>query len=151
MLFAIKQPSAIVPAFTSASFSDVCEYLPSDSVVMYSAPNVSERLSIQRGHFLLGPVRVGFRTSIPLSIEKPSELGNIAKAWVYRFMKARGRSGQLPPTEAVFRVTAKFKPALRTWLEKRSGLNAAFVLPTAWHRPHLDAFCSAHGRQTVWP
>ncbi|HLX87917.1 MAG TPA: hypothetical protein VKR22_05630, partial [Acidimicrobiales bacterium] len=78
---------------------------------------------------------------------------HLSEKWIYKLMEARGVQGQPAVTTnvAVFRITAKFKPQLRTWLEERSGLTPAFVLPTAWHRPHLDAFCVAHGRGSLWP
>src|SRR5579862_2925389 len=72
VLFAIKRPASTFPAFTSNGFVEVYEGLPVDSPVMYSAPDVSERLRIQRGHFLFSKVDSRFRTSIPLSIEHPA-------------------------------------------------------------------------------
>lgn len=152
VLFAIRQPASTFPAFTSKEFAEVYEDLPMDSAVMYSAPDVSERLRIQRGHFLLARVHAAFRTSIPVVIESPSQLKSLRNAWIYKLMDARGRQGQpgVTTNAAVFRVTAKFKARLRSWLEERSGLSPAFVLPTAWHRPHLDAFCMAHGRKWAW-
>lgn len=152
-LFAIRRPSSAFPAFTSDEFDIVYDDLPGDVPVLYTAPDVSERLRIQRGHFLLTRVNSGFRTSIPVSVESPNDLGGLGNAWIYKVMAARGNQGQPGVTSdiAVFRVTAKFKQQLRIWLEERSGLTPAFVLPTAWHRPHLDAFCSAHGRRTPWP
>ncbi len=152
VLFAIRRPATTLPAFTSTEFATLYAALPVDAAVMYSAPDVSERLRIQRGHFLLANVHNGFRTSVPLTIENPAGLNALTSAWIYTLMAARGNQGQPAVTTdvGVFRVTAKFKGELRKWLEARSGLTPAFVLPTAWHRPHLDAFCAAHGRTTVW-
>jgi len=153
-LFAFRRPKTIIPAFESSSFAKTYAALPADQVVFYSAPDVSERLRIQRGHFLTGRVAAGFRTTLPLGIEDPSE--GLANIWVYRLMNRRGEVRRQPRLDqgtdvAVFRVTGNFKTRLRAWLEDRSGLTPAFVLPTAWHRPHLDAFCQSHGRKTPWP
>ena len=154
VLFAIRRPASVFSSFVSEPFDEVYEDLDSDTPVMYSAPNVSERLAIQRGHFLLAKVDKRFRTSIPLTIESPAQLHGIGNAWIYRLMAARGQQGTHPAAAsnvAVFRVAKQFKPALKRWLEERSGLTPSFVLPAAWHRPHLDAFCMAHGRATLWP
>jgi FRG domain len=154
ILIAVKKPGLVLPAFLSSSFADVYADLPDDSVALYTAPDVSERLRIQRGHFLIGRVATRFRTSIPLTLEDPSRPGGLDKTWIYRLMARRGTTGKLPIIGAtdtvVFRIAAKFKAPLRTWLEERSGLTPDFVLPTAWHRPHLDAFCASHGRTAVW-
>jgi hypothetical protein len=153
VLFAIRRPESTFPAFTSSSFDAIYDNLRKDSPVLYSAPDVSERLKIQRGHFLLAKVDSRFRTSISLSIERPSQLKSLDNAWIYKLMGARGSKGPPPvatTSVAVFRVTAKFKPRLRDWLEERSGLTPEFVSPTTWYRPHLDAFCKAHGRSVSW-
>ena len=152
VLFAIRRPEKIVPAFNSGKFEQIYDELPEDTAVLYAAPDVSERLRIQRGNFLLARVTKRFRTSLPLAIEEPRKLKKLENAWIHRLMEARGKRGQPAVTSdvAVFRVTAKFKPALQKWLEDRSGLTPDFVLPTAWYQPHLDAFCTAHGRSTEW-
>lgn len=151
VLFAIRRPQSTLMAFDSGPFNEVYNQLPDDAAVLYTAPDVSERLRIQRGHFLLAKVADKFRTTLPLTIDNPSQ--GLANVWIYKLMAAWGVQGQPAVTSdvAVFRVTAKFKSALRGRLEARSGLTPAFVLPTAWHRPHLDAFCSAHGRGATWP
>lgn len=153
VLFAIRRPASTFPAFTSETFEDIYDALPPDAPVLYSAPDVSERLRIQRGHFVLGVATPSLRTSLPLTIESPGQLNSLKDAWIYKLMAARGNQGQPAVTTnvAAFRVTSKFKPRLRAWLEARSGLTPDFVLPTAWHRPHLDAFCAAHGRGARWP
>ncbi len=153
VLFAVRRPAQTIPAFMSGGFVEIYDDLPADAPVLYTAPDVSERLRIQRGHFLLAKADDRFRSTLPLAIESPHQLGGLANAWIYTLMAARGVQGQPGVTSdvAVFRVTAKFKADIRTWLEARSGLTPDFVLPTAWHRPHLDRFCSAHGRHAAWP
>jgi len=51
VLFAIRRPDATVAAFDTRPFADVYQAHAS-GVASYSAPDVSERLRIQRGHFL---------------------------------------------------------------------------------------------------
>ncbi len=146
VLFAMKRPSLSIEDFDSRPFRDIYGRLDGN-VAMYSAPDVSERLRIQRGHFVLGPVKASDdRVTIPLSLDAG---GRVQDRWISKRMKARGKQGPVPIASsdlAVFRITAKFKPDLRTWLEDRSGLTPDFIYPTPWHQPHLGRFAASHGR-----
>ncbi|WP_060761396.1 FRG domain-containing protein [Propionibacterium freudenreichii] len=150
VLFAIKRPTeeSIMP-FDSRDFDTVYNSLDADTTYLYSAPDVSERLRIQRGHFLLGKVSTtDERVGIPLTVQPPGT--NVTDTWLYTRMEQRGRSGaQAAATTdiASFRIPAKFKPALKQWLEERTDLTYDFVYPTAWHQPHLEAFCQSHNRK----
>jgi hypothetical protein len=148
VLFAIKKPMESIAPFDSRDFEEVYEQLPSSNVRFYSAPDVSERLRIQRGHFLLGRVIDGdARVTIPLSLEN-SAVGT--DSWFFRRLESRGRRGKPPSATsdvAVFRIHAEFKAHIRDWLEARSGLTRDFVYPTVWNQPHLDRFATSHGRR----
>jgi hypothetical protein len=143
-LFAIRRPENEISDFDSRPFAEV--YGGADAVMLYSAPDVSQRLRLQRGHFLLGRVSTeDSRATISLTIDP----GNVGDSWIRRRMKARGKKGAPPPATsdvAVFRITANFKRDIRLWLEARSGLTRDFVYPTPWHQPHLDRFAASHGR-----
>jgi hypothetical protein len=146
VLFAIRKPTRTISDFDSRSFRQIYESLEGE-VALYSAPDISERLRIQRGHFLLGPISdADPRVTIPLSLDTGSP---IEDSWIWKRMKKRGAKGAVPGATkdvAVFRVTAKFKRDLRRWLEERSGLTADFIYPTPWHQPHLERFAESHGR-----
>lgn len=146
-LFAITRPETTLDDFDSRPFADVYKACAGRGVALYSAPDVSERLRIQRGHFLLGQVSAeDARVTIPLTLDRASRSKD---RWIERRMRARGRRGPVPPATsdiAVFRITAKFKHAIRSWLEARSGLTRDFVYPTTWHQPHLERFAASHGR-----
>lgn len=73
VLFAIRRPQSTLMAFDSGPFNEVYNQLPDDAAVLYTAPDVSERLRIQRGHFLLAKVADKFRTTLPLTIDNPSQ------------------------------------------------------------------------------
>jgi FRG domain len=145
-LFAIRRPSRVISDFDSRRFEEIYTWIAED-VALYSAPDVSERLRIQRGHFLLGRVsEEDARVTIPLAVDTKTPAKG---SWIWTRMSGRGNTGPPSPATtdvAVFRVTAKFKKAIRLWLEARSGLTRDFVLPTSWHQPHLDRFASSHGR-----
>ncbi len=144
-LFAIRRPSREVASFDSRDFHGVYAWT-ADDVVFYSAPDVSQRLQIQRGHFLLGRVNTSDnRVTISLSLDT----GNAGNTWLAKRMAARGsKAPPLPATTdvGVFRIAPKFKPFIRDWLEERTGLTQDFVFPTAWHQPHLERFAASHGR-----
>jgi hypothetical protein len=145
-LFAIRRPNLTVSDYDSRSFDDVYASVKG-SVAFYSAPDVSERLRIQRGHFLLGSVSLSDpRVSIALKVDPAAPKKS---SWIWNRMDKRGQKGPPPPAStdvAVFRVPQKFKARLRSWLEERSGLTRDFVYPTSWHQPHLDRFAASHGR-----
>jgi hypothetical protein len=149
VLFAIRRPrlNAAQP-FDSRNFSEIYNALDADKVYFYTAPDVSERLKIQRGHFLLGRVSTADpRVGISLTVEPTHTKVN--DTWLASRMNQRGRQG--PPTPATsdvafFRIPSKFKPALKGWLEERTDLTRDYVYPTPWHHPHLEAFCKSHGR-----
>ena len=146
-LFAIKKPASSIGAFDSRTFGVIYDALPPAAVAFYSAPDVSERLRIQRGHFVVGEVSAADeRISVPLS----AEAIDADPSWIRARMTARGEAGAPPAARTdvtVFRVKAKFKGAIKEWLEARSGLTRDFVYPTPWHRPHLDRFATSHGRR----
>jgi hypothetical protein len=145
-LFAIRKPVIAISDFDSRSIGQIFTSI-GDAVAFYSAPDVSERLRIQRGHFLLGGVStVDPRVMIPLAVESSSPMD---RSWIWARMDGRGGVGPPAPATSdigVFRVTAKFKRSLRDWLEARSGLTRDFVFPTSWHQPYLDRFAASHGR-----
>ncbi|MGO9793467.1 MAG: FRG domain-containing protein [Solirubrobacteraceae bacterium] len=147
VLFAIRRPEETIDDFDSRPFSAVYQSRLRRQVALYSAPDVSERLRIQRGHFLLGPLSTtDSRVTIPLTLDSSPR---IQDTWMMKRMKKRGSRGPVPPATsdiAVFRITASFKGSLRAWLEARSGLTRDFVYPTAWHQPHLERFAASHGR-----
>jgi hypothetical protein len=144
-LFAIRRPTLEISDFDSRSFNGVYNWI-GDQVAFYTAPDVSQRLRIQRGHFLFGRVSTASsRVTIPLSIDP----GNASNNWIGRRVAASGVQGPPPPAISdvgVFRIAPRFKPAIRTWLEERSGLTRDFVFPTTWHQPHLERFAASHGR-----
>lgn len=147
VLFAVKRPEvAAAQPFDTRPFSEVYGALKSDRAYFYQAPDVSERLKIQRGHFILGVVSdLDARVGIPLTVES----GNVTQTWLANRMRQRGIKGKLVPATsdlAAFRVPRQFKAPLREWLELRTDLSYDYVYPTPWHKVHLESFCRSHGR-----
>ncbi|WP_109993243.1 FRG domain-containing protein [Salinisphaera sp. LB1] len=118
-----------------------------NAVWWYQAPDVTERLRIQRGSFLLGqlPDTVDRKiTTIPLDSGETLE-----NHWLKERMKRRGQPSNTTRARSdVFGivVTGSTKRHLRKLLEDRSGLSVETVYPTPWHRPFIGQFAEAYGR-----
>lgn len=118
----------------------------SGKVWWYQAPDVTERLRIQRGSFLLGPL------SNPDSREIatiPLKLNGDSEDWLSTRMKNRGQPSNTARSRSdVFRILVRgsIKKHLRDLLEKRSGLSVEAVYPTPWHRPFISQFAEGYGR-----
>jgi hypothetical protein len=152
-LFAIRRPeeeerwlaSLDSRPYWSLDGADIVDALM-EGIHWYRPPDISERLRIQRGSFLIGPLANTGQVTFPLNWE-PKYPG---KGWLGRRIKRLGLPGQ--PTAAttdvvVFRVPAGLKRALRTWLNDRAGLTQSVIYPTPWHRPFLEEFCRGYGRR----
>jgi hypothetical protein len=152
-LFAIRRPSStrwFVPLDSRPYWDD--ETAEPDiatalgkGVHWYRAPDISERLRIQRGSFLIGPLHADADVTFPLKWQPgPDERG-----WVGRRIESVGQPGS-PATAATdvvrFRIPAGIKGELREWLNDRAGLTQSTIYPTPWHRPFLEEFCRGYGR-----
>lgn len=149
LLFAIRRPppKMWIDALDSRSIKSISDAVTQQGAVWYQAPDVSERLRIQRGSFVLAPLQVSLSPRATVSI------GNLAPTkpgWLRRRIKRLGAAGgpELASSDVVvFKVNKALKSELRKWLGERAGLTPETVYPTPWHRPYLDEFCRAHRRQ----
>lgn len=150
-LYAIKRPpqSRVISPLDARPYWSTTE--PSvassleDNVWWFKPPDVTERLRIQRGSFLVGPLADpnGSVTTLPLVTTKSG------KNWLEdRFDKrgSRGKPSGSYTDVAVFSVRASLKKHLRHLLEERSGLDIATVYPTPWERPFIEQFAKGYGR-----
>lgn len=152
-LIAIRRPppSRWLDPFDGRPFAgedgSVCGQLRQGGLYWYRPPEVSERLRIQRGSFVLGRFEEGSDlTTLPIHVEAGEE----GKTWLAGRIDQTGQPGRrvAAATEAVvFRVPRRIKGDLREWLDERAGLSRSVIYPTPWNRPHLEAFCSSHTRQ----
>jgi hypothetical protein len=115
-LFAIRRPSKEISAYDSRDFPSIWESLPEDETFLYSAPDVSERLRIQRGHFLLGRVsHADRRATIPLTLDTDQP----QHRWITKRMNSRGKKDHQPRPQATSRCSVSLRPTSKT---SRSGL-----------------------------
>jgi hypothetical protein len=124
---------------------DIADALVAMGVHWYRAPDISERLRIQRGSFLMGPLARNQVVTFPLNWDARYP----GAGWLARRIDGLGQPGQPPraTTDVVqFVVPAGIKRGLRTWLNERAGLTQSVIYPTPWHRPFLEEFCRAYGR-----
>ena len=121
-----------------------------NNVWWYQAPDVSERLRIQRGSFLLGPLRsidARSNTTLPLEVGTVPQRGELN--WLEKRMARRGQpSNTTHPTSELFGIIVRgsTKQHLRRLLEDRSGLSVEAVYPTPWHRPFIGQMAEGYGR-----
>ena len=117
-----------------------------DQTWWYEAPDVTERLRIQRGSFLLSPLvnTPEDKTTIALTTSAKD-----SKNWIADRVANRGKPGK-PATRATeaFRIEipGKAKSELRKMLIERSGLTVAAIYPVPWHRPYIEQFSRSYGR-----
>jgi hypothetical protein len=152
-LFMIKRPEPdkwIEPLdarpYLSMDVPDVADTVD-NAVWWYRAPDVTERLRIQRGSFLIGPLaRPDDRTNTTFPLD-------LAEGCTNAIDNRIGRRGQ--PSNAtvgsveIFRIAIQraVKPQLRTLLEDRSGLTIEAIYPTPWHRPYIEQFAKTYDRE----
>lgn len=153
-LFGIRRPTKesrwLAPLdsrpYASEGESDIATAV-SGAVHWYRAPDISERLRIQRGSFLVGPLHADDDVTFPLSWESAG-----GKSWLAKRIEALGKPGQpvQAETEVVaFRVSRTIKQEIRKWLHERAGLTPGVIYPTPWHRPFLEEFCRSYGRARI--
>jgi hypothetical protein len=153
-LYAIRRPAASRwltsldsrPYWDSEGVEpDIATAVAKTGVHWYRAPDISERLRIQRGSFLIGPLVGDGNVTLPLTWEPLSD----DRGWLTRRIDRIGQRGSpvTAATEVVrFRIPARTKLELRKWLDDRAGLTQSVIYPTPWHRPFLEEFCRGYGR-----
>lgn len=112
----------------------------------YRAPDVTERLRIQRGSFLIAELDKGcdrkdFTFRVNAAVNGVNSIRN-------RIEKiGRPSNGQIGKVE-IFRIVvpAASKKFLRRILSDRSGLTPEVIYPTPWNRPFVTEFSQNYGR-----
>lgn len=150
-LFAVRRPADPSRWFASLDSrpyrqpgeSDIATAI-AEAVHWYRAPDISERLRIQRGSFLIGPLAANDTVTFPLVWDTDT-----GQDWLGRRIEGLGLPGRRVDarSEVVrFRVTSAIKYEVRSWLQDRAGLTQDVIYPTPWHRPFLEEFCRTYGR-----
>lgn len=149
-LFAVLRPPCErwIQPLDARPFSAIDEQAK-DTYLWYRAPEVTERLRIQRGSFILGGYDE-FKKSTSLCLDLGDEADLVAGLnYVERRIGARGTQGAAPKRRSevfAIHVRGATKPHLRSLLLDRSGLSIAEVYPTPWHQPFIETFSRGYGR-----
>ena len=146
-LFAIRRPGRDrwISSLDSSSYGSGAASIVTlirNRVYWYRPPPISERLRIQRGSFLLGPLSEDGPCTLPLRI--------VGEPWIETRICQLGLKGRpiRAKTDVVaFKIRAGIKSEIRRWLEDRAGLTQDVIYPTPWHRPFLEEFCRSYSRQ----
>lgn len=149
-LFGIRKPDSqrwLDPlesrSYWDSNGSDIADAVRTQ-VHWFQAPDISERLRIQRGPFLVGGLASSGQVTFPLRWK--SEVG---KGWLKRRIDGLGQPGRPEKAKTdvvVFRVGAGLKAEVRKWLQERAGLTQEVIYPTPWNQPFLEQFSRAYGR-----
>lgn len=128
---------------SAPSISEMLE--ENGKVWWYEAPDVTERLRIQRGSFLLGFLRKGsYKTR-----DNTLPMENNEDDWVIKRIHRRGqRSNTTRSKSDVFGIVVrgKVKRELRKLLTERSGLSVESIYPTPWKKPYIEMFAKVYSR-----
>jgi hypothetical protein len=139
------QPLDARPYFSATASPSISSSL-GESVWWYQAPDVTERLRIQRGSFLIGALanpQDRENTTLPLKWTSDTN-------WVAERLNRRGEpSNTMRAATDVFKIVVRgsLKRYLRDLLEDRSGLSIEAVYPTPWLRPFIGQFAETYGRK----
>jgi len=136
--------------YWSASGTSIADSLQ-DTYYWYRAPDVTERLRIQRGSFLISDFNTtNPRVDTSMSIEIGTKEFNVrGKNYVERRIEKRGESANNFKRRGeafAITVTGAVKRELRALLLDRSGLSTRTVYPTPWHKPFIEQFSETYGR-----
>lgn len=152
-LIAIRRPPPRrwLDAFDARAYvgaGSVSDGFTTEGVYWFRPPEISERLRIQRGSFLVGAYNDAGSdlTSLHLQVEPAPQDENWLADRIAQ-IGAQGRPRTAATDVAVFRVRASLKERVREWLEDRAGLSREVIYPTPWHRPHLEVFARTYGRR----
>jgi FRG domain len=147
-LFGIRQPDGVLNTLDSRTYEQISAGIATESLLhWYRAPDVSERLRIQRGSFVLGRLDTSNPASqtIPIGEDDSSE-----PHWLARRLNLMGQRNPVKAlTDAfVIPVRGASKRYLRELLATRCGLDVRTVYPTPWHRPFVEDFGTSYSRLT---
>lgn len=126
--------------------------LAQETYYWYRAPDVTERLRIQRGSFLIGGLNpLASRSDTSMFLDVGSDAHNLGgKNFVERRLEKRGQASNTAWRRSeIFSVYIRgsVKAELRKLLMDRSGLSIRTVYPTPWHKPFIEQFSEGYGRQ----
>ena len=129
---------------SSLSKPTIFDAMDKNSIWWYEAPYVNDRLRIQRGSFILGPLVDGTVSSLPF------RFGRDDNNWVQKRLEKMGeQSNTARSSSNVFalHVRGSLKKHLRKLLIERSGLPIDVVFPSHWDMPMLEKFSVGYGRR----
>jgi hypothetical protein len=132
--------------FSNRPFRSISQVLDDKKYYWYQAPDVSERLRVQRGSFIIGKFVDNESLSLPIELGR-GEGDN----WLNKRIAKMGGSSNTASRQGceVFRIHIRgsLKFYLRELLVERSGLSVRTVFPTPWNKPFIEQFSQGYGRR----
>lgn len=137
--------------YSNSTGASIADRLPG-TYYWYRAPDVTERLRIQRGSFIisgLDAVKDRRDTSMSLEIAGKEFNNKDGKNFVEQRIGKRGEAANNFKRRGeafAITVTGAVKRELRALLLDRSGLSIRTIYPTPWHKPFIEQFSETYGR-----
>lgn len=131
--------------------SSIAQGLPG-KYYWYRAPDVTERLRIQRGSFIISglnpdPERSDTSMSLEIATDEfnNKEGQNFVQRRISRLGEASNNARRRGDAFAI-EIRGSVKRELRTLLLDRSGLSIRSIYPTPWNKPFIEQFSETYGR-----
>jgi hypothetical protein len=142
-LFAIRQPAKHIATMDARTHEKISKAMSGSELYWYRPPDVSERLRIQRGSFVIGCLDTTDVTAKTIPLQTGTN-----PDWLKNRMALMGKKNAVKSQSDVFaiRIRGACKSYLRRLLAERCGLDLRSMYPTPWHRPFVEDFATSHGR-----
>lgn len=143
-LFAIRQPTHCIAVMDSRSHAEISAAMTPTDIWWYRAPDVSERLRVQRGSFVVGHLDTSNQSAKTYPLDEGTR-----PTWLKERMVLMGHRNAVKSQGDVFAIAVPgaSKRYLRRLLAQRCGLDVRSIYPTPWHRPFIEDFATSYGRQ----
>jgi hypothetical protein len=142
-LFAIRQPAKHIAIMDARPHEKISAAIGGTDIYWYRSPDVSERLRIQRGSFVIGCLDTTNEAAQTIPLREGTN-----PDWLKNRMARMGRKNAVKSQSDVFaiRIRGACKSYLRRLLAERCGLDVRSIYPTPWHRPFVEDFAKSYGR-----
>jgi hypothetical protein len=142
-LFGLRKPANQIAIMDARPYSAISSAMSANEMYWYHSPDVSERLRIQRGSFVIGHLDTSTTSSRTIPLREGS-----SPDWLAERMKRMGMKNAVKSQSDVFaiRIRGACKSYLRRLLAERCGLDMRAIYPTPWHRPFVEDFATSYAR-----
>ncbi|MCL0246302.1 FRG domain-containing protein [Corynebacterium sp. CCM 8835] len=152
VLLALEAPECSIDQFDDSDFESVyTKIINTGEIFRYKAPYVTSRLRIQRGSFLIGPVRDDATSTIGLGSASPEDGKDRLKKLVGdTISEKRGRRIELLEEPLLINVPSKYKEEVDLWIRTKAELSDIYIYPEPISSRFAVEFLPENGRNSPW-